>query len=272
MSRRDYSAEIVSAARSVLLEVNRLLGEYAGQIVVIGGWVPDLLLPDAADHVGSIDVDLALNHLQLDEIGYRSILEHLVSNGYRQGEHPFIFYRTFGQDAGEITVQVDFLAGELAGTGKSHRTQVVQGMRPRKARGVDIVFRSYETVTITGRLPEGGFDAASIQVASIPAFLVMKGFAMAGRLKDKDPWDIYYCIRNYPGGTAKLIEKFRTLPSNDLVKEALRNIAQKFSAPDAVGPIQVANFEEPADPLERELIRRDAFERVRNFLNGLGVS
>lgn len=70
VSRRDYSAEIVSAARSVLLEVNRLLGEYAGEIVVIGGWVPELLLPEAAaGHVGNIDVDLALNHLRLDEVG-----------------------------------------------------------------------------------------------------------------------------------------------------------------------------------------------------------
>ena len=57
---RNYAEEIVEAARSVLLELGRLLGEYMDEIVVVGGWVPELLLPqDQARHVGSIDVDLA---------------------------------------------------------------------------------------------------------------------------------------------------------------------------------------------------------------------
>ncbi len=42
--RIDYTAEAVEAARSVLLELSHLLGEYRDDIVVIGGWVPDLLL------------------------------------------------------------------------------------------------------------------------------------------------------------------------------------------------------------------------------------
>ncbi len=42
---RNYAEEIVEAARSVLLELGRLLGEYMDEIVVVGGWVPELLLP-----------------------------------------------------------------------------------------------------------------------------------------------------------------------------------------------------------------------------------
>ena len=33
---------------------------------------------------------------------------------------------------------------------------------------------------------------------SIPALLAMKGHAVNGRYKQKDAYDIYYCIRNYP--------------------------------------------------------------------------
>jgi hypothetical protein len=39
---RDYSGDLVDAARSVLLELVRLLGEYRDDIVVVGGWVPPL--------------------------------------------------------------------------------------------------------------------------------------------------------------------------------------------------------------------------------------
>lgn len=38
---RDYSADQVEAARSVLLELVHLLGEYRDDIVVVGGWVDE---------------------------------------------------------------------------------------------------------------------------------------------------------------------------------------------------------------------------------------
>jgi hypothetical protein len=41
---RDYSADQVEAARSILLELEHLLGEYRDDIVVIGGWAPQLIL------------------------------------------------------------------------------------------------------------------------------------------------------------------------------------------------------------------------------------
>ena len=128
---------------------------------------------------------------------------------YVQENHqPFIFYRIVSVGDREIEVEVDFLAGEYRGTGKSRRTQRVQDMRPRKARGIDLVFDSPEKIAITGRLPGGGDDSTIIQVASIPAFLVTKAMAMKSRLKEKDAWDIYYCVRNFPGGIDALIQEF----------------------------------------------------------------
>jgi len=143
VNRRDYSADLVEAARSVMLEIMRVLGEYQDDIVVVGGWVPELLMPLAEErHIGSIDVDLALNHRNLSEAGYKTIMELLLARGYEQSEiQPFIFYRTVNVNDREITVEVDFLAGEYAGTGRGHRTQRAQDIRPRKARGIDLVFR-----------------------------------------------------------------------------------------------------------------------------------
>ncbi len=45
VTRRDYTADAVQAAKSVLIELMHLLGEYRDDIVLIGGWVPELLLP-----------------------------------------------------------------------------------------------------------------------------------------------------------------------------------------------------------------------------------
>lgn len=58
----DYSDRQVAAARRVLIDLGQVLASFHDAIVVVGGWVPDLLLPASAHlHIGSIDVDLALN-------------------------------------------------------------------------------------------------------------------------------------------------------------------------------------------------------------------
>jgi len=56
-----------------------------------------------------------------------------------------------------------------------------------------------------------------------------------------------------------------------LVKESLQYIAEKFSSPAAVGPTHVADFEELIVPSERDLIQRDAFERINQLLNILAI-
>lgn len=92
LTYRDYSADLVAAARSVLLELVHLLGEYRTDIVVVGGWVPQLILPaHPLKHVGSLDVDLAFNHRNLRDVGYATIQALLLSRGYEQDHRqPFI--------------------------------------------------------------------------------------------------------------------------------------------------------------------------------------
>jgi len=268
--RSDYTTEAVAAARSVLLELARLLGEYRDSVVIVGGWVPELLLSQAPrQHVGSIDVDIVLDHRKLKEIGYKTILKLLLSRGYQQSEQPFIFFRTVQMGEQTFDVEVDFLASEYSGTTRGHRTQKVQDMRPRKARGCDLAVSLATEVTLSGTLPGGGKDTATLRVASIVPFLVMKAMALAGRLMEKDSWDIYYCIRYYPGGIDRLVEEFLPHLENGLVQEALTKIAEKFASPEHVGPKHVADFEDLSDPGEREHLQREAFERVQALVDRL---
>jgi hypothetical protein len=267
--RIDYTTEAVEAARSVIIELVHILGEYRNEIVLVGGWIPELLLPESrGNHIGSIDVDLALNHRQLTESGYRTITEILSQSGYDQDkQQPFIFRK---EVRGQI-VKVDFLAGEYGGTGKSHRTQKVLGMRPRKAHGCDLAFEIPPvTIALKGRLPDGALDEVEIQISSVVPFLVMKGMAMADRRKTKDAYDIYFVVQNYPGGLDEVAKAFEPYLRMPLVQEGLRKIAGKFASVEHVGPRDVADFFDLQDAEERTLRQRDAYERVSYLLKKLG--
>ena len=89
VTRSDYTPDFVVAARSVLVDLTHLFVEYRDDIVVMGGWVPTLLLgPSAADHVGTLDLDLALDHRALQEPGYQTILKLLLDHGCRSEPSP----------------------------------------------------------------------------------------------------------------------------------------------------------------------------------------
>lgn len=94
VTRRDYSADAVAAAKSVLIELVHLLSEYREHTVLIGGWVPELLFSCSTGlHVGSMDIDLALDHRRIESAGYKMIQELLLGRGYVQGKQPFVYYR-----------------------------------------------------------------------------------------------------------------------------------------------------------------------------------
>jgi len=273
VTRRDYNKELVEAAFSVLIEIYSVLGEYRDGLAVIGGWVPELLLPaNKEKHVGSIDVDIALNHTILQEPGYETIRNRLISKGYAPDkEQPYIFYRTVQISGREQTIKVDLLSGEYGGAGKGHRTQRIQDVRARKARGCDLAFDLFEERTITGLRPDGARDSVRVRISSIVAFLAMKGMVIVKRDKEKDAYDIYYCLTHFPGGLDALVKVFRAHIGQRLVREGLLNIAAKFESPEHVGPVAVANFNEITDPDERARIQRDVYEKVNYLLRQLGL-
>ncbi|MBM4388926.1 MAG: hypothetical protein FJ088_14395 [Deltaproteobacteria bacterium] len=171
----------------------------------------------------------------------------------------------------DYIVEVDLLAGEYEGTSKSHRHQKIQDIRARKVRGCDLAFGMATEVRIEWKLPNGANDSVIVRAASIVPFLVMKGMAMESRLNEKDPYDIYYCLLNYPGGIDAVAEEFTPHLKNRLVQEGLKKIAEKFKSENGYGPKSIADFEGIDDPDERELLQRDSFERVNALLRILEI-
>jgi hypothetical protein len=258
----------------LLIELMQVLGEFRDHVVVVGGSVPGLLLHDLAEpHIGTLDIDLAFDFCNIPDASYQTLLKAFTSKGYRQGSQPFQFFRDVPfSDRDPIIVEVDLLAGEYGGTGRSHRTQVVQDARARKTRGCDLVFENNNLVAVEGELPGGGHLTIECRVAAIVPFLVMKGMALSDRLKEKDAYDIYYCVRRYPGGLAALAEAFRPHIENQLVREGLAKIREKFLSPEYAVPKWVADFLEIEDREERAIQQRAAYEQIAALLEKLGIS
>ncbi len=140
-----------------------------------------------------------------------------------------------------------------------------------KARGCDLVFNMAQQVRIEGRLPGGLIDSATVKVAGIVPFIVMKAMAMADRLKAKDAWDVWFCLVNYASGNSDLAEVIRPHLRNGLVVEGLSKLGDKFQSTGHFGPQSVADFDDLAPGGERDLRIRDAFERVDDLLRRLGM-
>jgi hypothetical protein len=97
----------------------------------------------------------------------------------------------------------------------------------------------------------------------------MKGMALHDRLKEKDAWDIYFTVINYPGGLDALAGEIRPHLHHGLVQEGLKKIAEKFASPEHVGPKFVADFEDIQEQEARAIRMRDAYERVSHLLQAL---
>ena len=273
----DYDSRAVEAARRVLLELTRVLGEYDEEIAVVGGWVPPLLMPGAG-HIGSTDVDLALDHEALQEPRYATLRALLEQSGYyADPEQNFIFYRDVmlgdGGDPDPVVVEVDLVAAEYGLAGKRRRSQPVQDLRARKARGADLVFDQgmVERVPVEGHLPSGALFRTRVRVAGPVPFLVMKANALVRRDKPKDAYDIWFLLTNHPTGLEGLARAVAEHADHGLVREALGHLANAFASVDHVGPRAVADFLalEPGTE-EYDQVRQDAFQRVRFILNNLG--
>ncbi len=275
VTRSDYPVEMVNAALGVLVEVMSLLGgENSQYIVLAGGWVPFFLISqDQEPHCGSGDIDLALDFERIPDAAYSSFLQRLSETGYVQdADSPAKFWRIFRSENGEkIEVRVDFIAGEYGGTGKSRRHQRVQDVPAQKARGCDLAFADYVPIEVEARMPDGSINSVKVNIAGVVPFLVMKGMTLSDRLKEKDAYDIGYMVRRYPGGPKALAAVFEPYRSNKLVIEGLSKIRAKFKTVDYWGPNAFVTFEQIDDEEDREIEKRDVFERVNAFLNELGI-
>lgn len=279
-SASQYEDRTSEAIYSVLVEIGQTLGSYRGMYAVVGGAVPWLLLRNSEmQHVGTADVDLSLDAEALaKDDQYADLVEMLVAQGYHHvpGRKSFQLVRTIPTDdgGGPITVVVDFLRPFEAEIEK-HRPPLTTDFATQRAFGADLATRYAELTVIDGKMPNGGVSRVEIAVASIPALLAMKGFAVVGRDKPKDAYDIYFSIRNYPGGVLALADACRPLLTEKSAVEGYGKVAEKFRSFEDYGPTAVRRFVEGSDILDGRTPdewQQDAFGQVQAWLEALGLT
>ncbi|PLC03091.1 hypothetical protein CY658_24700 [Variovorax sp. RO1] len=272
-----YDDRSTHAVYSVLIELGQVLGAYTERFVVVGGSVPWLLLPRALPrHIGTIDVDLSLDHEALGDGEYVNLVGLLERAGYERGLNlmrPFQMVRSVDIDQGPpINVIIDFLMPRKAKLVKND-PPLLAGFAVQRADGLDVANAHFVKREFSGYMPDGRHNTVQLRIASIPALLVMKGYALVGRDKPKDAYDIYYVIRHYEDGLDSLADACRPLLTDAVARNAYANIAAKFSGVDAFGPQTVRKFlveSGATDGMSPAQIAQDAFGQVSNWLNRLG--
>lgn len=277
-SAADYDDRTTAAVKCVLVEIGQILGSFKGRFAVIGGAVPWLLLDNQdMPHVGTLDLDLGLDAEALGDGEYAMLVKALMGHGYQQREELRRFQlvrQVPASDGGApINVVVDFLMPRDADTAKNV-PPLIENFAVQRADGADLATHFYEMVAVSGSMPAGGTNRVEIAVCSIPALLAMKGYAIEHRHKQKDAYDIYYCVRNYPGGIDALAKACRSVLEHKSGDAGYRFIAGKFETSESYGPTSVRRFVEETEVLgdrAPDQWQQDAFGQVDAWLRALGL-
>ena len=266
---QDYNEGQKAAAHRVLVELVNLFNEYRDDIRIVGGWVPDLMFPEEG-HVGSVDVDVLINHIKLKDSGYLTMSKILLRNGYE--EHPdkyFSFIKRVQVDGIDYDVDVDILAGMYGGTQKKKRSQHVQGVKALKATGGDFAFEfDPQMIRVEAERTDGALDVARVNVIAVVPYFVMKTAAM-GRGKAKDAYDLYFLVKHYHDGLDSLAKLFEDYRESRIILEMKEKLSEKFASPNHAGPTDVAAFLDLVDEEEIAITKRDAYEQIQALIRRL---
>lgn len=249
-----------SASRAVLIEVVNVLGAFRDDLVLIGGWVPELLFPHRG-HMGSLDVDLAVAPTALAGTVYETILRRMVNAGYSHHVNPTHFTRDVA--GASRPVKVDFVGGEYARGEKSKSLQVNE-LLLSSLKGIDLAFEACEEIDIPGIMPDGTQNVVRARIVRPEVFILIKAFALDERVKEKDAYDIAFVLHHYEPDLAALAEQLQPHVAGGLAREAYAILKSKFASIDSVGPVRASNAI-PGTAHDFEHERRAAFEDAQEL-------
>jgi hypothetical protein len=255
-----------------------LLGGMAAKhLVIVGGLVPPLLVPDAADaHIGSADIDLCLS-LAITKGAtheyYRSIEE--ILEPHFELERASRFRWSKKKSAPGLPLILDFLApvaeddtlladGTRALDEKTAAQNAGPRLRPLPIRSGGLIDEDALSQTLEGvQLVYRSGARADVQIrhAGPVGFLAAKADALAGRADPKDGYDVsWWCLNARPSGAAvAALVTERPAFKRELFQESVAQLHAAFRAPDYPGPDGYAREKHPdLQPGDEE------YEQARN--------
>ena len=258
---RDYDALVTQLCERAQLTLLSCAGPWQDRIYLAGGLVPRYLIPElpvgVAPHVGTTDVDFVVGvAIVADDESepYRTLENNIRAAGFRQCVDQEGRAQSFRWqiDIDGLPVVVEFMGEDPATPAgaafrpKSQRTGSKLGAF--NVRGARLCTRDHVVLELRGRLANGDESFASLRVAGLTPFLMLKSFALHERTKFKDAYDIIFTIANWPGGPEAAADVVRrsAVFSEPEVAEALVLLADHFAHMDMDGPGSYSRF--LADP------------------------
>ena len=275
----DYDDGTTRLIESCLLHVATVLGDLMrDSIVVVGGLVPRLLIPQgalppgAAAHPGTTDLDLGLRLALLVEERYREISRRLREAGFEMdvNEHGNRTHQRWRREArSSRAARVDFLIPPSSRDAIPGGTQHLENdFAAFVIPGVEMAFTDQVSVALNGRTLDDEVAQRDVQVCGPAAFVALKALAFAGRGLPKDAYDLFYVLRNFGRSPRDVARRFGSIAANEKAREALGILERDFLDIDAVGPVRAASFL-TRDP--DEALRADVVAFVGGFLDAVGV-
>ena len=247
---KEYSIEQAELVRATCLYLATKLGDLMGEIVIVGGLVPSLLIdqdsmPEGDDkHVGTMDLDIGLALAIFDGSRYRAITDRLRSAGFTHDVNEMgnpTRQRWKVEEPRKVTVGFlippsndDDEGGKIRDIEPDFAAIITPGLR--------LAFIDQQKITLSGKTIFGEKAVRDIWVCGPGAFVVLKALAFRKRGENKDVYDLYYHIRNFGNGVHEVAGALKSLLSEFEAKEALEILRQDFIDFDGLGPSRVAKF------------------------------
>lgn len=246
----SFSDNINEISKAHVIEIMRALGAYKEGLSIVGGWAPYFILdkygknPKGINHLGSVDIDIAVNPEVIDDTQYASLEVLLKERGYEK--HPvnnFSYVKKVTTDSGrEVSIVIDFLAPTEEGRRSHRHTRVQSDFMVRKTIGADLAFSHRFQYTLEGKLPNGSDSSVEFYVADIVAMIAMKSYVLGVRYKEKDAYDLYMLIMYYKDGVSSVAAEIKDHIDQIPVPEGIENLITHFATRTSDGPSFVADF------------------------------
>ena len=243
----DYNPHQLNLVHSICLYISTIIGDYIDDLVIVGGLVPTLIIPQvpppegAEAHVGTQDLDIGFSLGVLNSDRYQKIVERLRGAGFipdvNKNQNP-TFQRWKLEKS--VNVTVDFLIpqttqDEIGGTIKHFDKDFGAVITP----GLELAFQDRIKLSIHGQTP---FAKRDIWVCGPGAYILLKALAFGSRGENKDAYDLFYVVRNFGSGCEEVIQHLLPLIENKHGAKAIDILKRDFSNPSSVGSVRVARF------------------------------
>ncbi len=249
----DYKREDLELVRQTCLYVATKLGDLLDDLVVVGGLVPSLLIPDESlpagedVHIGTTDLDLGLSLAILDTKRYEDLSLRLNRADFKPDENeegnPTLQRWKITPSAG-LKVTLDFLIPPSLAADKGGDLRHIQkDLAAVITPGLRLAFWDKQKVSLKGVTLLGEKANRDIWVCGPGAFVVLKALAFDQRGENKDAYDLYFVIRNYGRSIDDVCRCISPLLEEVETKKALAILNRDFLEPDGIGPSRVAWFQ-----------------------------